>query len=294
MLILTGGEPMSRADIYDLASYGTERGLHVVMAPCGPLITEAAAARMEQAGIRAISVSLDGATSRTHDAFRGVEGAFEATLRGLKHAQNAGIPFQINSTVTRENADELPALLSLATQLGAKTFDLFFLVPTGRGETLKSLELPPERYETVLRWVEDVGRASPIRVKTTCAPHFARVRLQRGDLPGTERRRRDGCMAGRGFVFISHTGVLQPCGFLEISCGDLRAEDFDFGKLYRQSQVFRALTKVDDYHGKCRVCEFRRLCGGCRARAYAVSGDILGEEPFCIYTPGRAAAVETL
>ena len=101
-------------------------------------------------------------------------------------------------------------------------------------------------------------------------------------------------MAGRGFVFISHTGVLQPCGFLEISCGDLRAEDFDFGKLYRQSQVFRALTKVDDYHGKCRVCEFRRLCGGCRARAYAVSGDILGEEPFCIYTPGRAAALETL
>ena len=293
MLILTGGEPMSRADIYDLARYGTERGLGVVMAPCGPMITEVAAARMRDAGIRAISISLDGATSRTHDAFRGVDGAFEATLRGLKHAQNAGIPFQINSTVTRENADELPALLSLATQLGAKTFDLFFLVPTGRGKSLKSLELPPERYETVLRWVEEVGRTSPMRVKTTCAPHFARVRLQRGGLPKTERVQRDGCMAGRGFVFISHTGVLQPCGFLEIPCGDLRAEDFDFGKLYRQSQVFRALTNVDEYHGKCRVCEFRRLCGGCRARAYAVSGDILGEEPFCIYAPRRAAALET-
>ena len=286
MLILTGGEPMSRPDIYELARHATDQGLRVVMAPCGPLITQRSAARMKQAGVGAISISLDGASPWTHDAFRGVDGAFDAALRGLAEARKAGIPFQINSTVTRDSADDLPALLDLAVRLGARTLDLFFLVPTGRGKALAALALPPDRHETVLNWVYDADRRSPIRVRSTCAPHYARVRLQRnaaeGDAPA---QRGSGCMAGRGFVFVSHTGTLQPCGFLDVPCGDLRSGDFDFRRLYEQSDVFLALSDVDGYRGKCGVCEFRRVCGGCRARAYAAGGDFLGEEPFCAYLP---------
>jgi heme b synthase len=293
MLILTGGEPMSRTDIYELARHATQKGLRVVMAPCGPLITERTVARLQQAGVGAISVSLDGATAQSHDAFRGVEGAFEATLRGIAQARRAGLPFQINTTVTRENVDDLPALLDLAMKLGAKTFDLFFLVPTGRGKALAALELPPERCEEVLRWADTADRGLPIRVKTTCAPHFARVRLQRtaaeGGAPATPG---SGCMAGRGFVFVSHTGVLQPCGFLDIPCGELRGAGFDFKKLYQQSATFRDLANVEAYRGKCGECEFKQACGGCRARAYAANGDLLGAEPFCAYLPKAKATAE--
>ena len=291
MLILTGGEPMSRTDIYDLARHASLKGLRVVMAPCGPLITARTVARMQQAGISAISVSLDGATPRTHDAFRGVDGAFAATLRGITQARKAGLPFQIKSTVTREKVVDLPALLELVLSLGAKTFDLFFLVPTGRGKALAALELPPERYESVLHWADEVDRRAPIRVKTTCAPHFARVRLQRTKAAGSAPAAPvSGCMAGRGFVFVSHTGVLQPCGFLDLHCGELRTNGFNFKSLYQQSATFRALANVDGYRGKCGACEFRRLCGGCRARAYAATGDLLGEEPFCAHVPEEKAA----
>lgn len=292
MLILTGGEPLSRTDIYELARHAVSKGLRVVMAPCGPSLTPRTVARMQQAGVCAISVSLDGATARTHDAFRGVEGAFDATLHGISCARKAGLPFQINTTVTRENVDDLPALLDLVLNLGAKTFDLFLLVPTGRGKALADLEIPPERYEAVLHWADDADRRAPIRVKTTCAPHFARVRLQRTAAEGSAPvAPGSGCMAGRGFVFVSHTGVLQPCGFLDIPSGDLRAGGLDFKAVYQASPVFRDLAVLDGYHGKCGQCEYRRACGGCRARAFAATGDMLGEEPFCTHTPTGKARV---
>jgi len=281
ILILTGGEPMNRPDIYDLAAHATKQGLHVVMAPCGHLITPETAQKLKASGVRAISISIDGATQAAHDAFRGVPGAYARTLEGLQHAIDAGIPFQLNTTVTRQNADDLPALLEQAIRLGAKTFDLFFLVPTGRGAELRDLEISAKRQEELLNWVYEADRDSPIRVKTTCAPHYARIQKTRGN--GSAPYVSGGCMGGKGFVFISHTGILQPCGFLDVPSGDLRVADYDFKKAYLESKVFNDLRNEDGYHGKCGICDFRYVCGGCRARAYANTGNYLDEEPGCSY-----------
>ena len=303
---------MYRPDIYDLASYATKQGLHVVMAPCGHLITPETARKLKDSGVRAISISIDGSTEAAHDAFRGVPGAYARTLEGLQYAIDAGISFQLNTTVTKQNADDLPALLEQAVRLGAKTFDLFFLVPTGRGSELRDLEICSEKQEELLNWVYEADRDSPIRVKTTCAPHYARVqrirRAQdlvaglisepkaapgghphastghpRGNGGGSAPYMSGGCMGGKGFVFISHTGILQPCGFLDVDSGDLRAADYDFKKTYLESKVFNDLRDEDSYHGKCGLCAFRYACGGCRARAYANSGSYLDEEPGCVY-----------
>jgi len=292
LLILTGGEPLSRPDIYDLVRHATDRGLRAVLAPCGPLLTPETVRRLIASGVRRISVSLDGPDAETHDAFRGVPGAFEAALRGLRHAREAGLEFQINTTVSRHNVNVLPALLDLAVGLGAAAFDAFFLVPTGRGADLRELEISPSDYERTLRWLAGVAAAGPLPVKATCAPHYARVAALAGGTPPppfpgerTVRPASAGCLAGRGFVFISHRGLLQPCGFLDVACGDLRRSNFDFGALYAESPVFQALRDVDAYRGKCGVCEYLRSCGGCRARAFAASGDYLGEEPACDYAP---------
>jgi len=283
VLILTGGEPMTRSDIYDLARHATDRGLRVAMAPCGSLINSKTAARIKNAGIQRISISLDGSTAETHDAFRGVKGAFESAINGINYAKKAGIEFQINSTVTRHNVTELPSLLKLAVDLGAAAFDIFFLVPTGRGAALKEMEISPDEYEKALRWVDEASKTSQITVKTTCAPHYARIQTQSTG----KRGHGGGCMGGRGFVFVSHRGILQPCGFLDLNCGDLRKEDFNFKKIYEESEVFQNLRKVDNYTGKCGYCEYRYVCGGCRARAYAQSGDYLAEEPSCTYVPRK-------
>ena len=292
VLILTGGEPMMREDLYCIASRASKLGMHPVLAPCGHLITPATAQRIRDAGIQAISISLDGATAAAHDAFRGVPGAHERTMQGLRHAIDAGIPFQINTTVTRQNVAELPALLDQAIDLGAKTFDIFFLVPTGRGSGLRGLEISPAQYEDTLRWVAAASRTAPIRVKTTCAPHIVRVATESGGTAGSAGERPlGGCLAGGAFVFISHTGILQPCGFLAIPCGDLRAADYDFRALYQESPVFRDLREPGRYRGKCGACRYVRSCGGCRARAYEATGDYLAEEPQCGYRPdGRPSA----
>ncbi|MBT7302701.1 MAG: radical SAM protein [Victivallales bacterium] len=291
VLILTGGEPMMRDDLYRIASHADELGMHPVLAPCGHLITPETAQRIQEAGIRAISISLDGADAASHDAFRGVPGAYERTMQGLHHAIAADIPFQINTTVTRQNVGDLPAILEQAIKLGAKTFDVFFLVPTGRGSGLTDLEVTPEAYEDALHWVAEVSRTAPIRVKTTCAPHIVRVADETGPTNGSAGQRpMGGCLAGGAFVFISHTGILQPCGFLAISCGDLRTADYDFRSLYEDSPVFQDLRDVKRYDGKCGTCRYVRSCGGCRARAYEGTGDYLAEEPRCTYQPGEGRA----
>lgn len=282
MIILTGGEPMMRDDIYEIARYATAKGLRVVLAPCGHLINEATAAKLKASGVMAISISIDGATEAAHDEFRGVPGAFAKTLKGLQYAIAAGIPFQINTTVTKQNIDDIPAIYEQALKLGAKTFDLFFLVPTGRGSELKDLEISPDQAEELLKWVVETRRISPIRVKTTCAPHVVRVKNELGD-----ESRDGGCMGGKGFVFISHTGVLQPCGFFDVPCGDLRSVDYDFKTIYETSKVFNDLRDYSKYEGKCGECEFVTLCSGCRARALSATGNYLEAEPTCGYQPGK-------
>jgi len=309
ILILTGGEPMARDDIYTLARHATDAGLRVVMAPCGHLITPETAAKLKDAGVMAISISIDGATPEAHDAFRGVPGAYARTIEGLQHAIAAGIPFHINTTVTRDNVDDLPAIHDLAVSLGAAKFDVFFLVPTGRGSALSDLALSPTESEAALKWVLEKSRTSPMSIKLTCAPHSVRLWGQMqgeapsvshggghpgghpGGIPGGHGGKRPpmspatGCMAGDGFVFISHTGVLQPCGFLDVASGDLRSVDLDFQRAYRESAVFASLWDKSGYEGKCGVCEFVNSCGGCRARSYAKTGDYLKAEPGCSYVP---------
>ena len=331
ILILTGGEPMARDDIYTLARHASDAGIRVVMAPCGHLITPETAQRLKDAGVMAISISIDGATPELHDAFRGVPGAYARTIEGLNHAIAAGIPFQINTTVTKDNVDDLPAIHDLAVSLGAAKFDVFFLVPTGRGSALSDLALSPTESEAALKWVLEKSRTSPMSVKITCAPHSVRIwdELGGGDAPaegpplGWSERGRSlgqrggppasangggagghpgsipgghggkrpamspatGCMAGDGFVFISHTGILQPCGFLDIASGDLRSVDLDFQRAYRESTVFGALWDKNGYEGKCGACDFLGTCGGCRARAFAKTGDFLSAEPGCSYVP---------
>jgi len=298
-IILTGGEPMLRADIYDLAACARGLGLPVVLAPCGRMVDDAAVARMKDAGIHCISLSIDGADAATHDAFRGVPGAFDMAVRAAGAARRGNLEFQINTTVTRANRDALPALRDLAVRLGAAVFNPFLLVPTGRGADLAGLELSAADYERTLGWLADADRAGPIRIRVTCAPHYVRVQAQRAARAGPYGSTQDkpaeapapfsrGCMGGKTFAFISHTGIVQICGFLDKPAGDLRQVDLDFARVWRESPLLAAVRDVDAYRGRCGVCEYRRVCGGCRARAFASTGDFLAEEPFCVYRPRDA------
>jgi radical SAM protein with 4Fe4S-binding SPASM domain len=277
MIIWTGGEPMCRPDILALVRGATERGLRSVMAPCGTLVTREALLALKDVGVMACSFSLDGADAVSHDAFRGVAGAFDNVTRAMAVAREVGMPFQVNATVSRLNRDALPAIREAAIALGARTLDLFFLVPVGRGAELRDLSLRPDEVEAVLRWAFAMDEAGPIRVRETCAPQAVRIWHTLGK-PGEQPA---GCMGGRGFVFISHTGVLQPCGFLDVPSGDLRAFGFDFKRAYEASPVFRDLSQPDRYGGACGACAFRSGCGGCRARAYAATGDYLAAETSC-------------
>jgi len=286
IIILTGGEPMLRPDIYDIAARATGLGMRVVMAPCGALIDDESAARILASGIKHISISLDGATAESHDAFRGVAGAFDASLRGIAAARRAGLGFQINTTITKHNLAELPAILELAIELGATVFNPFLLVPTGRGSTLIDQEISPQQYERTLRWLAGQQGREDINIRVTCAPHYQRIIRQLGLRPGQARPVK-GCMGGQSFAFISHRGKVQICGFLDIECGDVRRENFDFRGIWRDSEIFKQMRDPASYHGRCGRCEFARVCGGCRARAYAMTGDYLGEEPFCLYQPKR-------
>jgi radical SAM protein with 4Fe4S-binding SPASM domain len=284
ILILTGGEPMFRPDIYEFAKRGTELGMKVVMAPCGHQLNDDTAQKLLASGVSHISLSIDGPDAASHDSFRGVPGAYDVVQNAIAVAQRNGISFQINTTVTRLNVDALPQMLDAVIAMGAKTWDLFFLVPTGRGSAIKDLEISPDRHENALNWVADTAAQAPIAMHTTCAPHYARVVRQKGMGRGPGRGA-SGCMAARGFLFVSHRGKVQPCGFLEAEFGDLRREDFNVQRIYEASPVAVEMRDVNLFHGKCGICEFRQACGGCRARAYGHTGDWMDSEPFCVHEP---------
>jgi radical SAM protein with 4Fe4S-binding SPASM domain len=287
--ILTGGEPMERSDIYEIIGHGRKQGLQMAMASCGYLFDEKAAVKLKKAGISALSFSLDGATAETHDRFRQTGGAYDLVIKAAKTAKQAGIRFQINTTVSKINIGEINAIAALAEKLGAYCFDAFILVPTGRGQKLTAEILEPTEYEKLLRQLLELKLKSPIEIRVTCGPQFSRVCKQiKTKQPAVTA---GGCMAGRGFGFISYRGDVQTCGFLDVSAGNLIKNGFDFGKIWIESEFLKKIRSVSEYKGNCGVCEFGGCCGGCRARAYTMSGDWLAADPVCSYQPKKKICI---
>ncbi|MDL2329739.1 heme b synthase [Desulfosarcina sp. OttesenSCG-928-A07] len=295
IVILTGGEPLLRPDIFDIAGYGTGLGLKMVMSPNGTLITPETARKMADSGISRISASIDGATREFHDQFRGVDGAFDATLQGIRYVQEAGISFQINTTVTKTNLDQIPRILELAEALGAAAHHIFLLVPTGRGKYMVDQAIDAREYEATLNWFYDQREKTPLQLKATCAPHYYRILRQRARAEGKAITFAShgldavtrGCLAGTGFCFISHTGVVQPCGYTDVPCGDMTCQSF--GEVWNHSPVFQKLRDFSQLEGKCGICEYHAVCGGCRARAFEATGNYMAEEPLCAYEPAKQA-----
>ncbi len=293
VIILTGGEPLLREDIFDIAEYGINKGLRIVMAPNGTLITSRVAKKIKELGIPRISISLDGPSSQIHDAFRGVPGAFEGAVEGIERLKEAGVSFQINTTVTKRNVEDLSSILQTVRKLEADAWHVFLLVPTGRGKEMEADELTPEEYENTLNWLYEKQKEFGLFIKPTCAPHYYRifkqkmkeeaavnlVREGKGDFEQVSR----GCLGGISFCFVSHMGEVYPCGYLDVLAGNIRESSFK--EIWEDSQVFQNLRDFSKLEGKCGLCEYKKICGGCRARAYAKTGDYLSEEPYCVYQP---------
>ncbi|MFH1491649.1 MAG: heme b synthase [Pseudomonadota bacterium] len=291
IVILTGGEPLLREDIFDLAQHGTGLGLRMVMATNGTLLTPEVAERMASSGIKRVSISLDGSNAENHDRFRKAPGAFEGALKGIAHLKEADIDFQINTTVTRHNVEQIQDILNLAIDQGAVAHHIFLLVPTGRARDMIDQEIDAGAYEELLQWFYKKGRDAPIHLKATCAPHYYRILRQearkKGEKVDFETYGLDavtrGCLGGTAFCFISYEGIVQPCGYLELNCGDLK--DASFGSVWKDSEIFKKLRDSSSYKGKCGRCEYLKVCGGCRARAFEATGDFMEEEPLCMYQP---------
>ena len=301
IIILTGGEPLVRQDVFSIARYAVTKGVRVVMGTNGTLVTEEVAAKLKGIPISRLGISLDFPVAELQDNFRGQAGAFAAVMAGIANARKAGIEIQINSTITRLNVYYLEDLVTLALKMGAVAFHPFMLVPTGRGKGLESVELPPEQYEQTLHWIYDKQMELGDRMffKPTDVPHYMRVVKQRqkqdqeketkvphGHNPANVITR--GCLAGIGFCFISYRGKVKGCGYLDVEAGDIRKESF--GQVWANSPLFSKLRDVSNLKGKCGACEYKMICGGCRARAYEATGDCLEAEPYCIYQPLKQKA----
>jgi len=343
ILVLSGGEPLYRADIFQLARYASDKGLRVALATNGTLVTKDVARMIVDAGVRRVSISLDGADAFTHDSFRGIPGAFNAAVQGLRNLKSFGMSVQINMTIARHNAHQLPDVLQLARNFGADALHTFLLVPVGCGVDIAAEQMvPPEEYERMLNWFYDQSLGGGIELKATCAPHYFRVARQRrvadreaaevlarvapvpqasaallpvanstigptdmtmpgstgiaihpqgvgravghpGGHPSNLNAMTKGCLAGTGVCFVSHEGEVYPCGYLPVIAGDLRKQSFV--DIWDNSAVFHELRDTNNLKGKCGCCEFRNVCMGCRARAYAATGDFMDQEPFCVYEP---------
>ena len=278
MVILTGGEPLLRRDVYEIASAAAAAGLWVVMGTNGVLVTEAVAARMVECGVRGVAISLDSIDPARHDAFRGGRGAFHHSLRALETCRAHGLEVLVQTTVMEENYEEVPALLDLARRLGAWSFNLYFLVRTGRGETMH--ELAPARAEAMLARLVGLQREyRPMLVRAKCAPHFKRIAYEQGEA-GLES---GGCMAGVDYCRITPEGDVTPCPYMTAVAGNVR--EGGFAAVWNDSPLLRSLRDPALLGGRCGACEYRELCGGCRCRAYAATGDVLAEDPGCTYLP---------
>src|SRR5579884_3368002 len=283
-LVLTGGDPFRRPDLDELVAYAAGLGLFVSVTPSAtPLVTRDTIIRLKHAGVRSLAYSIDGSRAERHDRIRGIEGTFERTVNAVQWALAESIPVQVNTLVSSETADDLDAVYDLVCRLGAQRWALFFLIATGRGQALT--EVSPAESERLLSWLLDLSsKPSPV-IKTTEAHHYRRLDAARR-APGRTSTHAWGIRDGAGIMFVSHTGDVYPSGFLPMSVGNVRGRDPV--TLYRQSPLFRQLRDVRSLKGKCGRCEFKVICGGSRARAYAATGDPLESDPLCPYEQAEA------
>lgn len=295
-LILTGGDPLSRPDLHELIDYACGIGLEVSITPSAtPELTEDAIARLKRHGIQSLGLSLDGSTAEKHDAIRAVPGTFERTMAAARHCGRINIPIQVNTLVSEETVDDLPAIYDLLrTSFPVMRWSLFFLISVGRGKALN--EVSPQEGERVMNWVLDLARQAPFMVKTTEAPSYRRIAIQKMKATGAtaDEMKHSGVYQGfqirdgHGIVFVSNLGDIYPSGFLPLRCGNVRKDSLV--EIYRSSETFRALHNPDQFHDKCGECEYCYICGGSRARAFAHTGDALGSDPFCPFEPGIAGS----
>ena len=296
VFVLTGGDPIKRPDLFELIGHARKMGVRVSLTPSAtPLLTREIVFRLKEAGLARLAVSMDGASATTHDAFRGFSGSFARTLDAVRWANEAGLPVQINTTFSRRNIGEIDAIVALMESLRITLWSVFFLVPTGRGKLIDLLS--GEEFEDVFARLHKLSKTASFDIKTTEAQHYRRYLLQKRaserrdgtatqapeKLPDSIGRAPGGLNDGKGFVFISHTGDVFPSGFLPASAGNIR--DQPLAQIYRESPLFQSLRNPDLLQGKCGACEFKRICGGSRARSYALTGNPFGEEPCCSYIP---------
>ncbi|MBI4372800.1 MAG: radical SAM protein [Candidatus Omnitrophica bacterium] len=315
VLVFSGGEPLARRDIFELIRFARWNELPVALATNGTLIEEGLAKEIVHSGVRRVSISLDGATPETHDRFRNMAGSFEKAVSGFRHLKSFGMSMQLNATLTRHNIHELEAIYRLSLELGAESLHYFLLVPVGCGLEIKEeYQLTPEEYEQALLQIYEQASERKIHIRPICAPHYFRILAQKKSLygtgsvagqvsnnqkvdetcPGQNRYRGQaslnqmtkGCLAGTGICFVSHKGEVFPCGYLPISSGKVQTQGLK--EIWETSPIFYQLRDPGFLGGKCGVCEFKRICSGCRARAYEDKGDLLAEEPNCLYEPVRS------
>jgi heme b synthase len=293
VVVLSGGEPLLREDVFDIAQYGTSLGLRMCLATNGTLVTEKICAKIKESGIKMVSLSLDGSTAAVHDNFRNQPSAFEGTMSAIRLFNKHGIKFLVNSSFTQRNKEEAPKLYQLVKSLGATAWYLFMIVPTGRGEEIMEELIPASEYEDILNWHYDMEKEEQdLLVRPTCAPQYYRIVLQRAKQEGEKFKRRTlqfstggskGCLAGQLICLIDVDGNVLPCSYFPKAAGNIREQRFQ--EIWEQAPLFLELRNFKGYKGNCGRCEYVNVCGGCRARAYAVSDDYLAQEPFCAYQP---------
>ena len=305
ILVFTGGDPLMREDIFKIAKYAVDKGVRVSMTPSAtPNVTKEAIEKAKEVGLSRWAFSIDGPSAEIHDHFRGTAGSFDLTMERIKYLHELEIPVQINTVISRYNVDYLEEMAKMVEDLNCVLWSVFFLVPTGRGQVTDMIS--PAEHEKVLRWLHDLSKRVSFDIKTTEAMHYRRVVIQQkmreaksqtneidyltaltekgltGSIDGLGRAPK-GVNDGNGFVFISHIGDVYPSGLLPVKAGNVR--ETPLAEIYRESSIFKALRNPDGFKGKCGVCEFRYVCGGSRSRAYAMTGDYLESEPFCVYIP---------
>lgn len=295
VVVLSGGEPLLRPDVFDIARYGTALGLRMCLATNGSLVTADTCRQITESGIKMVSLSLDGSTAAVHDDFRNQPGAFDGVMNAIRLFNAHNIDFLVNSSFTKRNQDEAPKIHQLVKSLGATAWYLFMIVPTGRGEEIMAELIPPDEYEAMLNWHYDMEKEEDeLLVRPTCAPQYYRVVLQRAKQEGERFKRRTlkfstggskGCLAGQLICMIDVDGNVLPCSYFPLPAGNIRHQSFR--EIWEESPLFLEMRDFAGYKDHCGRCEYLNVCGGCRARAWAVTGDYLAGEPFCSHRPGR-------